>query len=140
MLETTSELDAPYLSTPNAGRAVTDRREGLALLAGELVVVSLALALVAAKNTAGPVEVAGIVLPSTALGGGLVVVGAALGALRTVDHVDPTAALGELGLGVAAALALATANPLALATAGAVALLSAHLRVDLGRVRTVLDR
>lgn len=140
VLETTPELDAPYLSTPNAARAVTDRREGLALLAGELVVVSLALVLVAAKSAADAVAVAGIVLPPTALGGGLVVVGAGLGALRTADHVDPTAAVGELGLGVAAALALTTAHPLALATAGTVALLSARLRVDLGRVRTVLDR
>ncbi|WP_227133716.1 hypothetical protein [Halorubellus salinus] len=119
---------------------MTDRRDGLALLAGELVVVSLALVLVATKSTADPVAVAGIVLPPTALGAGLVVVGAALGALRTADHVDPSAAVGELGLGVAAALALTTAHPLALAAAGAVALLSARLRVDLDRVRTVLGR
>lgn len=119
---------------------MTHRRDGLALLAGELVVVSLALVLVTTHDATTSVAIAGVVLPPTALGGGLVVVGAALGALRTADHVHPRAAVGELGLGVAAALALTVATPLGLAAAVGVALSSAHLRIDPGRVRTVLDR
>jgi len=119
---------------------VTHRREGLALLAGESVVVALALVVVAAKHTVDPVSVAGVLLPPAALGAALVVVGAALGALRTADHVDRHAALGELGLGVAVALALATHHPFALAAAAAVALASARLRVDLDQLHAVLDR
>ncbi|NHN41215.1 hypothetical protein G9C85_06130 [Halorubellus sp. JP-L1] len=119
---------------------MTHRREGLALLAGEVVVVALALVLVATERTVDPVSLAGVRLPHAVLGAGLVVVGAALGALRTADHVDRHAAVGELGLGVAVALALATANPVALAAATAIALASARLRVDRDRLHAVLDR
>jgi hypothetical protein len=119
---------------------VTDRREGLALLAGEVVVVALALVLVAASANADPVTLVGVHVTPTALGGGLVVAGAALGAVRTAEHVDARAAIGELGLGGAAALALTTRHLLALAVAFVVGLASARLRVDAQRVRTVLQR
>lgn len=140
MLETTREPDAPYLPLPHADVAVTDRRDGLALLAGEVVVIALALVLVAASSNTTPVALAGVRVPPTALGGGLVVAGAALGALRTADHVDARAAVGELGLGVAAALALTAAHPLALAAAATIGLASARLRIDHRRVRAILGR
>jgi hypothetical protein len=138
--ETTLELDTPYFTRGHARTTVTERREGLALLAGEVVVVALALVLVAASANATPVTLAGVRLPPTALGGGLLVAGAALGALRTADHVDARAAIGEVGLGVAAALALTNPNPVALAAAGTVGLASARLRLDPQRVRAVLGR
>jgi len=140
VLETTRKLDAHYFPLSHALILVTDRRDGLALLAGEVVVVALALVLVAARANADPVTLAGRLVPPTALGGVLVVAGAALRALRTADHVDARAAVGELGLGVAAALALTTAHPLALATAATLGLTSARLRIDVQRVRAVLDR
>lgn len=119
---------------------VTDSREGLALLAGEVVVAALALVLVAASPTVDPVTLVDQELPPTALGAGFLVVGAALGALRTADNVDARAAVGELGVGVAIAIAIAAnTRPTVVAVAVAVAAASVILRVDSDRIHTVLD-
>jgi len=117
---------------------VTNRRDGLALLAGELVVVALALVLVDTNPTT--VELGGRTLPPAVPGATVLVVGAALGALRTAETVDAHAALGELGLGIAIAIAIATnANPLTIGIAAAIGVASATLRVDTERIHTVLN-
>lgn len=118
---------------------MTDRRDGLALLAGEVVVSALALALVATSTT--PVTLANHQLPPAVLGATLLVGGAALGALRTADNVHARAALGELGLAIAIAITIATnANPLTVGVAAAIAIASTTLRVDTDRIHTVIDR
>lgn len=120
---------------------MTDSRPGLALLAGEVVVLTLALAVVATSPNVDPIPVFDVAIPPGTLGGAIVAAGGALGALRTTATAGYRHAFGELGIAVALATAIAVgANPLALALATAIAIASITLRVDPTHIQRVLGQ
>jgi hypothetical protein len=135
-LETTAESTRGFLGRDAHLEYMTDVKSGLAVLAGEIVVIALAFAVLAREQGVAAFDV--LTVDAVGVAAALVVAATAIGAIRTARTTGATNALGELGVGVAVALAVALEGaPVALAVAGVLALASVALRVDGGRVQAV---